>query len=223
MIGSADRILGAGTLRRNPASGNRSLDRSSCRIPPWHRREKSFRSNRSRRMHGIGDHVYPVLRCDRRDFWIKMWKFSLWENTEWLYTKVYGHFCLANDRGWVSISHKRNRSDSILRYGDETQEAWKPLLNMPPVLRGSSEWLAQTLNPNRFLLWLALFELYRIKCGDIGKITAIQNEAGENFEKGWGVCCLIENIWLSGIYWKTCIIFVKHRTRVERENNNRNE
>lgn len=36
----------------------------------------------------------------------------------------------------------------------------------------------------RFLLWLALFELYRIKCGDIGKITAIQNEAGENFEKG---------------------------------------
>ena len=31
---------------------------------------------------------------------------------------------------------------------------------------------------------LALFELYRIKCGDIGKITAIQNEAGENFEKG---------------------------------------
>ena len=33
-------------------------------------------------------------------------------------------------------------------------------------------------------MWLALFELYRIKCGDIGKITAIQNEAGENFEKG---------------------------------------
>ena len=48
------------------------LDRSSCRIPPWHRLEKSFRSNRSRRMHGISDHVYPVLRCDRRDFWIKM-------------------------------------------------------------------------------------------------------------------------------------------------------
>ena len=86
-------------------------------------------------------------------------KFSLWENTEWLYTKVYGHFCLANDRGWVSISHKRNRSDSILRYGDETQEAWKPLLNMLPVLRGSSEWLAQ-LESERFLLWLALFELY---------------------------------------------------------------
>ena len=49
--------------------------------------------------------------------------------------------------------------------------------------RGSSEWLAQ-LESERFLLWLALFELYRIKCGDIGKITAIQNEAGENFEKG---------------------------------------
>ena len=62
----------AGTLCRNPASGNRSLDRSSCRIPPWHRLEKSFRSNRSRRMHGIGDHVYPVLRCDRRNLWIKM-------------------------------------------------------------------------------------------------------------------------------------------------------
>ena len=83
----------------------------------------------------------------------------------------------------MSISHKKNRSDSILRYGDETQEAWKPLLNMLPVLRGSSEWLAQ-LESERFLLWLALFELYRIKCGDIGKITAIQNEAGENFEKG---------------------------------------
>lgn len=55
-----------------PLPGTRSLDRSSCRIPPWHRLEKSFRSNRSRRMHGIGDHVYPVLRCDRRNFWIKM-------------------------------------------------------------------------------------------------------------------------------------------------------
>ena len=50
---------------------------------------------------------------------------------------------------------RRNRSDSILRYGDETQEAWKPLLNMLPVLRGSSEWLAQ-LESERFLLWLAL-------------------------------------------------------------------
>lgn len=47
------------------------------------------------------------------------------------------------------------RSDSILRYGDETQEAWKPLLNMLPVLRGSSEWLAQ-LESERFLLWLVL-------------------------------------------------------------------
>ena len=46
-------------------------------------------------------------------------------------------------------------SDSILRYGDETQEAWKPLLNMFPALRGSSEWLAQ-LESERFLLWLVL-------------------------------------------------------------------
>ena len=50
---------------------------------------------------------------------------------------------------------QRNRSDSILRYGDETQEAWKPLLNMLPVLRGASEWLAQ-LESERFLLWLVL-------------------------------------------------------------------
>jgi len=50
---------------------------------------------------------------------------------------------------------QRNRSNSILRYGDETQEAWKPLLNMLPVLRGSSEWLAQ-LESERFLLWLVL-------------------------------------------------------------------
>ena len=42
-----------------------------------------------------------------------------------------------------------------LGYGDETQEAWKPLLNMLPVLRGSSEWLAQ-LESERFLLWLVL-------------------------------------------------------------------
>ena len=54
---------------------------SSCRIPPWHRLEKSFRSNRSRRMHGIGDHVYPVLRCDRRNLWIKSESF-LFERTQ---------------------------------------------------------------------------------------------------------------------------------------------
>ena len=152
----------------------------------------------------------------------KKWKLSLWENTEWLYTKVYGHFCLANDRGWVSASHKRNRSDSsCANHSDH------PLSTASMFSKGiHASWVSspsRKIESERFLLWLALFELYRIKCGDIGKITAIQNEAGENFEKGWGVCCLIENIWLSGIYWKTCIIFVKHRTRVERENNNRNE
>ena len=41
--------------------------------------KKSFRSNRSRRMHGIGDHVYPVLRCDRRNLWIGIVKVFLVE------------------------------------------------------------------------------------------------------------------------------------------------
>ena len=38
-------------------------------------------SNRSRRMHGIGDHVYPVLCCDRRNLWIKSESF-LFERTQ---------------------------------------------------------------------------------------------------------------------------------------------
>ena len=61
--------------------------------------KKSFRSNRSRRMHGIGDHVYPVLRCDRRNLWIKSESFLFERTQNGCISKVYGHFCLANDRG----------------------------------------------------------------------------------------------------------------------------
>ena len=88
------------------------------------------------------------------------WKVRSWDKEDspsrWSCIHTFG-MGLLSEKDWSNakwIALEKDRKDEIVTIG-LPQEAWKPLLNMLPVLRGSSEWLAQ-LESERFLLWLGL-------------------------------------------------------------------